>query len=41
MKETKEEIINLLEDFSPKVESDYKPVDDPIIYEVSNETYSP
>ena len=35
MRETKEEIINLLEDFSPKVESDYKPVDDPITYEVS------
>ena len=35
MKETKEEIIKLLEDFSPKVESDYKPVKDPITYEIS------
>ena len=35
MKETKEEIIKLLEDFSPKVENDYNPVDDLITYEIS------
>ena len=35
MKETKEEIIKHLENFSPKVENDYNPVDDPITYEIS------
>ena len=35
MKETKEEIIKHLENFSPKVENNYKSVDDPIVYEIS------
>ena len=35
MKETKTQIIGLLESFSPKVEKEYKSVDDPIVYEVS------
>ena len=35
MKETKEEIIKLLESFSPKVESKYEPVEDPVVYEIS------
>mgnify|MGYP003109587485 FL=1 len=35
MKEIKEEIIKSLEEYSPKVEKKYKPVDDPIVYEVS------
>ena len=35
MKETKEEIIKHLENFSPKVENDYNPVDDLITYEIS------
>lgn len=35
MKETKTQIIELLETFSPKVEKEYKSVDDPVVYEVS------
>jgi hypothetical protein len=35
MKETKTQIIELLESFSPKVEKDYKAVNDPVVYEVS------
>ena len=35
MKETKTQIIELLESFSPKVEKEYKPVEDPVVYEVS------
>tara|TARA_R100001082_G_C4364302_1_gene161027 strand:- start:2590 stop:3720 length:1131 start_codon:yes stop_codon:yes gene_type:complete len=35
MKEVKEEIIKSLEEYSPKVEKKYEPVDDPIVYEVS------
>ena len=35
MKETKTQIIELLETFSPKVEKEYKAVDDPVVYEVS------
>ena len=35
MKETKTQIIELLESFSPKVEKKYKPVEDPVVYEVS------
>ena len=35
MKETKTQIVELLESFSPKVEKEYKPVEDPVVYEVS------
>ena len=35
MKETKTQIIELVETFSPKVEKEYKSVDDPVVYEVS------
>jgi len=35
MKEVKEQIIKSLEEYSPKVESKYEPVDDPIVYEIS------
>ena len=35
MKETKTQIVELLESFSPAVEKEYKPVEDPVVYEVS------
>ena len=35
MKEIKEEILETLEKYSPKVEREYAPVEDPIVYEIS------
>ena len=33
MKEIKEDILKSLKEYSPKVESKYEPVDDPIVYD--------
>ena len=35
MKQAKEEMIALLESYSPKVEQDYNTVQDPVVYEIS------
>jgi len=35
MKETREEIISILEEYSPKVEKKYEAVEDPTVYEIS------